>query len=70
MDDYEQEEPESDESIRKMFRNSQIVSAACDRYFARKGLRCYDLKGNEINPLTKQQLNKPKCKPTSKRSKN
>lgn len=65
MDEYEQDEPESDESLRKMFRNSQIVSAACDRYFARKGMRCYDLKGNQINPLTKKQINKP-CKPTSK----
>lgn len=65
MDPDEQDEPESDESLRKMFRNSQIVSAACDRYFARKGMRCYDLKGNRINPLTKKQIKKP-CKPTSK----
>lgn len=64
MDPDEQDEPESDESLSKMFRNSQIVSAACDRYFARKGMRCYDLKGNQINPLTKKQI-KP-CKPTSK----
>lgn len=65
-DDTEQDESESDESLRKMYRNSKIVSQACDRYFAEKGLRCYDLKGNEINPLTKQQLNKLRCKPTSK----
>jgi hypothetical protein len=62
----EHDEPERDETLRKMYRNSQIVSAACDRYFARKGLRCYDLKGNEINPLNKKLINKKPCKPTSK----
>ena len=65
MDPDEQDEPESDESLRKMLRNSQIVSAACDRYFSRKGMRCFDLKGNRIDPVTKKQINKP-CKPTSK----
>ena len=38
------------------YRNARIVSAACDRYFARKGLKSYDLKGNQINPITKQLL--------------
>jgi hypothetical protein len=68
MDDEldEQEEPETDESLRKMFRNSKIVSQACDRYFAKKGLRCYDLKGNEIDPLNKKLMNHKPCKPTSK----
>ena len=36
------------------WRNARIVSAACDRYFARKGLKSYDLKGNQINPMIKQ----------------
>lgn len=43
-----------DNELRFHWRNARIVSAACDRYFARKGLRCHDLKGNEINPVTKQ----------------
>lgn len=68
MDDTDQDDRESDESLRKMFRNSKIVSQACDRYFAAKGMRCLDLNGNEINPITKEQLRKP-CNPTSKDSK-
>jgi hypothetical protein len=50
-------------------RNSRIVSRACDKFFAAKGMRCYDIKGNIINPTTKQPIDKPKCKPTSKDSK-
>lgn len=50
-----QSQEELDEKhFRFHWRNARIVSAACDRYFAHKGLRCHDLKGNEINPVTKQ----------------
>jgi hypothetical protein len=63
--DEEEEETDRDELIGRMTKNSRIVSQACDRYFAEKGLRCYDLKGNEINPLTKQQIKPNKCKPIS-----
>lgn len=62
----EHEDPDLDEIDRKMSKNSRIVSAACNRYFAKKGMRCYDLKGNEINPLTKKLITKKPCKPTSK----
>jgi hypothetical protein len=52
-----QSQDELDEKHFKFhWRNAQIVSAACDRYFARKGLKSYDLKGNQINPVTKQLL--------------
>jgi hypothetical protein len=64
MHDEEEEDPDPDEIMRKMSRNCRIVSQACDRFFAAKGLRCYDLKGNEINPVTKQLINQLKCKPT------
>ena len=53
----EDDDPAPDEIMRKMSRNSSIVSQACDRFFEAKGLRCYDLKGNEIHPLTKQLVN-------------
>tara|TARA_R110000822_G_scaffold204828_1_gene341453 strand:+ start:514 stop:714 length:201 start_codon:yes stop_codon:yes gene_type:complete len=52
-----QSQEELDEKhFRFHWRNARIVSAACDRYFARKGLKSYDLKGNQINPVTKQLL--------------
>lgn len=52
-----QSQEELDEKhYRFHWRNARIVSAACDRYFARKGLKSYDLKGNQINPVTKQLL--------------
>lgn len=62
------DEDEDEELPPNLKANSRIVSQACDRFFAIKGLRCYDLKGNQINPATKQRINKPKCKPTSKDS--
>ncbi len=46
----------NNDDFAKIWKNARIVSAACDRYFARKGLRCHDLKGNQINPITKQLL--------------
>ena len=63
MIDEEEIAPE----YRKMLNNSRIVSRACDKYFAAKGIPCYDLKGNEINPTTKRPPKK--CKPTLKDSK-
>ena len=63
------DEDEDEELPPNLKANSRIVSQACDRFFAIKGLRCYDLKGNQINPATKQLITKPKCKPTSKDSK-
>jgi hypothetical protein len=63
MDDDEPE-PEP-EPVGPLYRNARIVSQACDAYFAKKGLRCYDLKANQIDPITKQQLNPTRCNPSS-----
>jgi len=56
-----------EKNYRFHWRNARIVSAACDRYFARKGLKSYDLKGNQINAITKQLLD-PYIPKKSKRS--
>jgi len=62
-----QSQDELDENHFKFhWKNARIVSAACDRYFARKGLRCYDLKGNQINPMNKQILDPYIPKKTNK----
>ena len=53
---------DQDDISPKMRSNSSIVSRACDAYFARKGLKRYDLKGNVIDPISKATINKAKRK--------
>lgn len=57
-----------DENKPKLRNNSKLVAAACNHFFARKGICNYDIKGNQVHPLTKQLTTLKKCKHSSKAS--
>jgi hypothetical protein len=64
------DENQPDDLPPRLIANSRIVARACDLFLARKGLTSYDLKGNHIDPITKQLIHpKKKCKRSSKGSK-
>ena len=44
-----------DKQLIYMTRLSREVGFACDSYFIRKGMRRLDLKGNQINPVRKDE---------------
>ena len=44
-----------DKQLIYMTRLSREVGLACDSYFIRKGMRRLDLKGNQINPVRKDE---------------
>lgn len=49
-----------------LFSNSKVVARACERFFSNRKMPSYDLKGNQIDPITKQILTPKKCNRSSK----